>query len=372
MNTKVMNTPKKIEIDITDRCNLRCKYCSHFESAGDVGHDLPTSEWLEFFNELGRCAVMEVTLCGGETFIREDLVALIEGIVRNRMRFGILSNGTLITDEVAAFIASTKRCNSVQVSIDGSSPEAHDYCRGEGNFLKAIQGIETLKKNNVPAAVRVTIHRKNVADLENIAKLLLEEIGLPSFSTNSASHMGVCRKNAEMVQLNTEERMLAMETLLKLNQKYNNRISANAGPLAEAKMWLAMEEARSRGAANIPGRGFLVSCGGMFSQLGVRADGVIVPCLQMSHIELGRINKDDLKETWQNHPELQKLRQRPAIPLSEFEFCRGCAYVNYCAGGCPALSYTLTGNEYGPSPDICFRQFLKSGGEISNLELINA
>ena len=58
------------------------------------------------------------------------------------MRFDILSNGTLITDEMAAFLASTGRCDGIQVSIDGSIPMTHDVFRGEGNFLKAIRGIE--------------------------------------------------------------------------------------------------------------------------------------------------------------------------------------------------------------------------------------
>ena len=37
----LMRTPKKIDIDITNRCNLRCRYCYHFESAGDAGEDFP-------------------------------------------------------------------------------------------------------------------------------------------------------------------------------------------------------------------------------------------------------------------------------------------------------------------------------------------
>ena len=165
------------------------------------------------------------------------------------MRFAILSNGTLIDDDMAAFLASTGRCNYVQVSIDGSMPESHDAMRGKGSFAKALQGLMTLRRHGVHAAVRVTIHRKNVHDLEGVAKLLLEDIGLSSFGTNSAGAMGLCRKNAEMVQLTTEDRMLAMETLLRLTKKYNGRIQAMAGPLAEARGWLEMEEARLEGRA---------------------------------------------------------------------------------------------------------------------------
>jgi len=299
------------------------------------------------------------------------LQELIEGIVRNRMRFNILSNGTLITDEMAAFLASTGRCDGVQISIDGSIPMTHDACRGEGNFYKAMRGIKSLQKYNVPVPVRVTIHKHNVRDLENVAKLLLEEVGLPGFSTNAASYMGLCRQNAEQVQLTAEERSLVMGTLLKLEKKYNGRIGATAGPLAEGKDWLEMEKACQQKSETISGRGHLSGCNGPMSQFAVRADGVMTPCIQMSHIELGRINKDDLQEVWQENSELKRLRERHNIPLSDFEFCHGCAYINYCTGNCPALAYTILGKEDHPSPDACLKRFLEAGGRLPDESLLS-
>lgn len=368
---KLMNTPRSVDIAITSRCNLRCKYCSHFASAGDVSQDLPLEEWLRFFEELNRCAVMRVTLEGAEPFCRKDLKDIIQGIVRNRMRFNILSNGTLITDEMAAFLSSSGRCDGVQVSIDGSIPIIHDSFRGKGNFQKAMDGIKTLQKYGVPVSVRVTIHRKNVRDLEGIARLLLEEVGLPGFSTNAASYLGLCRKNAEQVQLTVKERSLAMESLLKLNQKYGGRISAQAGPLAEARNWLDIMHAHQEKKEGFPGCGFLTGCGGFMNQLAVRADGVIVPCTQLSHIELGRINHDGLREVWQNHPELKRLRERFNIPLSSFEFCKGCEYIDYCSGSCPALAYTILGEENHPSPEDCLKRFLEGGGRLPDESLLN-
>lgn len=361
---KVMNTPKSVDIEITNRCNLRCSYCAHFSSAGDVERDLPKEEWLSFFGELNRCAVMDVCLSGGEPFYREDIKEIIGGIIRNQMRFTILTNGTLITEELAAFIASTRRCNGVQVSIDGSIPITHDAFRGKGNFLRAVSGIKYLQQYSVPATVRVTIHKKNVRDLEGIARLLLEEIGLSGFSTNSASHLGLCRKNVAQVQLTTEERVLAMETLLRLNRKYHGRIGADAGPLAEGRVWLEMERARREGKASIPGRGCLAGCSGPMSKIAVRADGVMIPCCQVPHMELGRINHDALREVWKNHPELKRFRGRCAIPLSTFEFCKGCDYINFCTGNCPALAYTLWGEVNHPSPDACLKRFLEKGGRL--------
>lgn len=365
---KVMRTPRTVEIDITNRCNLRCKYCYFFTGPGDTDRDLPTEEWLCFFEELGRCAVMDVTLAGGEPFLRKDLQQLIESIVHNRMRYSLLSNGTLITEEIATFLAATGRCNHVQISIDGSAPETHDKLRGTGNFMKAVEGIRVLQKHQVPVAVRVTITRYNVGDLEETARLLLEEFGLAGFSTNSADYMGLCRQYADEIQLTMEDRSRAMETLLRLSRQYNGRISAAAGPLAEAQHWLSMEEARQEGREAFPRGGYLRSCGGVMNKMALRADGVMVPCTQMSHIELGRINQDDLREVWQTHPELTRLRERVDIPLSEFEFCQGCEYIPYCSGNCPALAYVLIGKENHPSPDACLKRFLEDGGRLPHAE----
>jgi SynChlorMet cassette radical SAM/SPASM protein ScmE len=365
-----MRTPKKMDINITNRCNLRCRYCYHFESAGDVEGDLPADEWHQFFEELNRCAVTEVNLAGGEPFIREDLKEIIDGIVRNRMRFAILSNGTLIDDDMAAFLVATKRCNYVQVSIDGSVPLTHDTMRGKGSFAMALQGLMTLQRHGVHAAVRVTIHRKNVNDLEGIAKLLLEDIGLPSFGTNSAGAMRLCRRNAEMVQLTVEDRMIAMETLLRLNRRYSGRIQAMAGPLAEARGWLDMEDARLTGKQLAPKRGFLTGCGCYREHLAVRADGVITPCTMLSQIELGRINRDDLGEVWRNHDDLRDLRERHRIPLSSFSFCDDCEYLHYCTGNCPGLSFAILGEVNHPSPDACLRKFLAEGGRLPDRTLL--
>jgi len=304
-------------------------------------------------------------LAGGEPFIREDLPELIEGIVRNRMRFSFLSNGALIDDEIAATIARMGRCDYVQVSVDGSRAEVHDSCRGKGSFDGAIRGIRTLQRHRITVAVRVTIHRKNVHNLEDIAHFLLDELGLPDFGTNSAGYMGSCCRNADDVLLNTEERQEAMATLRRLTAQYDGRISANAGPLTDGQMWQRMEEARKQGKPAFHNGGRLTACGCPTNKISVRADGIIVPCNMLAHIELGRINQDSLAEIWQNSPALNQLRNRHTIPLTGFEFCAGCAYIPYCTGNCPGLAYSLTGLIDHPSPDACLRKFLDGGGTIA-------
>jgi SynChlorMet cassette radical SAM/SPASM protein ScmE len=114
----------------------------------------------------------------------------------------------------------------------------------------------------------------------------------------------------------------------------------------------------------MPGRGALTGCGCPHTKIAIRADGVIVPCNMLAHLELGRINQDALAEVWQQHPTLASLRSRHLIPLSSFEFCAGCDYIAYCTGNCPGLAYTLTGQVDQPSPDACLRRFLADGGRL--------
>lgn len=362
-----MRTPRSLDLEITSRCNLRCRYCYYFQNEAVDYRDLPTREWLEFFEELGRCAVMNVTLQGGEPFLRDDLESLIRGIAANRMRFTILTNGTLIDDRIAAFIAGTGRCTTVQVSVDGSCAETHDASRGPGAFARTVAGIKALQRNGAPVSCRVTVTRRNVDDLENTARFLLEELGLSAFGTNAAGYLGTCRTNARDMLLSVEERTRAMQTLTRLAEKYEGRISASAGPLAEARHWRGMEEARRARAPADSNGGRLTGCNCHANSMAVRADGAMVPCVMLAHLEMGRINRDPLERVWQDSPVLRRLRQRGSIPLDRFEFCGDCAYVPYCTGNCPALAYTLTGEIDHPSPNACLREFLRAGGQVPGM-----
>lgn len=364
MMAAVMRSPRYIDIEITSRCNLMCTYCSHFTSASDVERDLPFPEWKRFFTELERAGIMRVVFSGGEPFVRDDFLALLSDFISLPMRFAILSNGTLIDEDRARFLSDTKKLDYIQISLDGADAETHDSFRGSGSFAQAIKGIQNLRNAGITPVVRMTVHRKNFKQLKTTARFILEELNLPSFSTNSASHMGLCRQYAAHTQLNPDEYAEAMEILLELSELYPGRINATAGPLADGYTWWSMEEARHGRLPPTAGGGFLTGCNGPFQTLAVRADGVIIPCQQLGHLPLGRINYDSLIHVWQNHPTLSSLRNRHQIPLSSFFFCQDCPYIPFCTGNCPATAYTHCGDINHPSPEGCLFLFLKRGGYL--------
>jgi len=280
------------------------------------------------------------------------------------MRYSILSNGSLITDKIAALITGTKRCDFIQISVDGSSPETHDTCRGKGAFDGAIRGIKTLRRHDISVTVRLTVHKHNVHDLENTVRLLLDDLRIPAITTNAAGYIGACRQHSADVLLSTEERMIAMETLSRLAERYKGRISAMAGPLGESRRWARMEEARLEGAPPFPDGGRLTGCGCPKDKVAVRADGVIVPCTMLTHIKVGQIGRDDFGQIWRESPEMSSLRKRSTITLGNFDSCADCGYLDYCTGNCPGLAWSLTGEVDAPSPDACLKRFLEGGGSL--------
>jgi SynChlorMet cassette radical SAM/SPASM protein ScmE len=345
-----------VDIAISGRCNLRCKYCYYAdEMAGS--NDLPTARWLAFFEELGRLAVQRIYLTGGEPLARPDLFELIDGIIANRMRYALLTNGTLLTENVLAQFEigkRRKRLDYIQISIDGSRAEIHNQSRPD-SFDCAVRGLRLVQAAGLPAQVRVTINRRNVDDLEAITHLLLEEIGVPGFGTNEAFPCGIIEQQANEITLTPAQRQQAMQTLKRLTERYPGRIHANAGPLALAREFERIEAALAAGETGFAGRGTLSGCGVAFNKIAVHPDGVMVPCHIHGTLHLGMIGVDDLQSIWLEHPTLLALRQRHTIPLQTLATCQDCRYQGFCTGGCPAVGFFVTGELNGRNPLDCYR-----------------
>ena len=362
MNPTLQKLPpiRNLNIAITGRCNLHCKYCFYADEMTAL-RDLPTERWLAFFVELGRLKVMDVTLTGGEAFTRRDFFELVDGIIANRMRYSILSNGTLINEKTLEKFAVGKRrlrLNSIQISIDGSSAEINDKSR-PNSFERAIRGLRLLKQAGFPVTVRATINRHNLHDLENIARLLLEDIGLPSFSTNDAMPIGAGCENQGDISLTSREKAEAMEIFARCLERYPGRLTASAGPQAKISMYRDMERARSTGELAASWEmGRLTACGCIFSNLDILHDGTVVPCHVLYGLTLGNITTDSLEEIWYTHPTLDALRNRRTIPMQKVAGCEQCAWASYCNGSCPGMAYQMTGDFNRANPEDCYSRFL--------------
>jgi SynChlorMet cassette radical SAM/SPASM protein ScmE len=368
---KLMSTPRSLDIAITGQCNLRCHYCFYADEMV-ARSDLSTEQWLVFFDQLGGMKVKDVCLTGGEVFTRRDLFELIDGIVANHMRYSILTNGTLITEKMMVQFEKGKRrlrMDSIQVSIDGSTAEIHNMSR-PASFEKAVRGLRLLTEAGYPVTVRVTINRHNLYDLENIAHFLLEEIGLPSFSTNDAMPVGAGCNNSSDISLLPSEQYKAMQIISRLLKKYPDQMQAQAGPQSKIKMYGEMENARATGEKTTRWQmGYLSACGCTFSGITVMQDGSIVPCIMLPEVVLGNILTEPLSGVWKDHPVLQVLRNRRTIPMADVQGCDACEWVQFCNGSCPGLAHQLTGDFNRANPIDCYRNYIHDNGQfISNPE----
>ena len=355
-DSSLMSTPMEMDIAITGRCNLHCRYC-YYADEMTARSDLPTERWLSFFDELGRLAVQRIYITGGEPFTRPDLFELIDGIIANRMRYALLTNGTLLTEETLAQFDAGKRrlrLDYIQVSIDGSRAEIHNKSRPD-SFERAIRGLRLATEAGFNTTARLTINRYNVDDIEATVRLLLDEIGVPTVSTNETFPSGATEREAQGIILTPAQRSRAMGVLTDLVARYPGRISASAGPLALARYFQEIEEALEAGQTQLPGRGTLSGCGCVFHKLSVHHDGTIVPCHLLSSLRLGTVGVDDLQQVWLTHPTLEMLRGRSEIPLQSLDTCRDCAYQGFCTGGDPAGALFLTGEVNARNPMDCYR-----------------
>jgi SynChlorMet cassette radical SAM/SPASM protein ScmE len=360
---KPLQTPSSVDIAVTGRCNLACAYCFYADEM-NWRDDLSTQDWLRVISRLGGLSVMRVCLTGGEAFTRPDLFEIVDGCIDAGMRYGILTNGTLIDDGVLRKFDKGRRrlrLDYIQVSIDGHEASVHDAMR-PGSFDRATAALALLKSEGFPVNVRMTISPSNLGCIEQTAEFLLDGIGLEWFSTNESFRMGAGCDRCDSV-LSNPQRLEAMHTFERLLARYPGRIRAQAGPQAKLATYRQMERARSTG--ELPDSwemGRLTGCGCVFDRLGIMHDGTIVPCHVLHGLSLGNALTDPIGDIWLGHPVLEALRGRRSIRMADIPACSGCEWAPFCNGSCPGIALEKTGSFDMPNPEDCYARFTAETG----------
>ncbi len=153
-----------LELQITNRCNLRCRHCY----IGEGSHqDLSRKQIEKVLDQFEEIQGLRLLLSGGEPLLHPHFWQLNEILRDYPFRSVLLSNGTLISREVAKKL----RVHEVQISLDGMK-EGHDSLRGRGTFEKAITAVNHLQEANIRVSVATMIHRRNLSEFDRLASLL--------------------------------------------------------------------------------------------------------------------------------------------------------------------------------------------------------
>jgi MoaA/NifB/PqqE/SkfB family radical SAM enzyme len=158
--------------ELTLRCNLRCLHCG--ATAGRARSDeLTTAELLRVADELVALPAGEVTLMGGELFLRPDWLAVADRLREGGVRLVIFTNGTLLTSEVIAQLQALQP-RTIGTSIDGGRPAVHNAIRGvNGAFTTTLSALDDLQAAGLRVSVITTVTRRNLYELPAIARLLV-------------------------------------------------------------------------------------------------------------------------------------------------------------------------------------------------------
>ncbi|MCM3205983.1 radical SAM/SPASM domain-containing protein [Paenibacillus illinoisensis] len=181
--SKYSNDSFALTIATTLQCNFRCPYC--YEEHVDSYFDEKKEEELKKFilDNLDGKKNLSITWYGGEPLLQKAMInrvskEIIQVCEENNIHFqsDIVSNGYLLTKEVAKSLVEDNKVTSVQITLDGG-PETHDQTRilrnGNGTFEKILQNIKDIK-DIIQVIIRVNVSQQNVHDIHKLIPILIE------------------------------------------------------------------------------------------------------------------------------------------------------------------------------------------------------
>lgn len=141
-------------VDITNRCNLRCKHCYFYEQ--DVPEEMSREGWIERFEKMskGINRTRSVTWIGGEPLLRKDLIEIGKKYFMHNL---IVTNGLI----------PLPNWNDVHyhVSIDGDE-DAHEKQRNQKGIYREI--MKNVDRPDLDVSIAYCISSLNIHCIEKV------------------------------------------------------------------------------------------------------------------------------------------------------------------------------------------------------------
>ena len=170
---------RDLRVSVTDRCNMRCRYCMPREIFGPGFVFAPRSELLHFeeiatvIGAFARAGVRKIRLTGGEPLLRAglpDLVAMVAG-VPGIEDVALTTNGSLLARHADRLRRAGLR--RVTVSLDTLDPETFTRIADvEFPLENVLEGITAaVEAGFAPVKLNAVVRRGwNDADIESLAE----------------------------------------------------------------------------------------------------------------------------------------------------------------------------------------------------------
>lgn len=223
---------------VTYRCNERCPMCELPRKA-NVKQEMSTDEFLDIMDQFAKIRVSGVSFTGGEPLLRHDIFDLIRRLKFHHIPVSMSTNGLLLEKKEIAKELLTSGIDSFAMSVDGATPEEHDFSRGKtGAFEKTMIGLENALqlreklglKENVFITIATVINNRNYRHFEQLIALA-QKLGVDNVSLNpvhNISKESLKEQDDLFFKEYTEEIEELVYVLGELKKKYRIIDSSNA------------------------------------------------------------------------------------------------------------------------------------------------
>ena len=316
---KLYRTPelRKLFFELTLQCNERCFHCGSSCTAAR-GDELSCEEWLGIIDQVkADFGTKRIQLCitGGEPLLNRDFFDIMGYAHSQGFRWGMTSNATLITPDVARKLAEVGM-GTISVSIDGLR-DTHDRLRGlRGGYDRAMAGIQNLLDVGTFHAVQVTtvVNHENINQLDELFAIM-DGIDIDSWRVINLEPIGRALMHPNL--------MLTREDYIRLLDFIREKRTQGYPLEYGCSHYLGLEyEAEVR-------EWYWLCNAGVYTA-SIMANGDIGACLDIERRPetiQGNIRRERLRDVWEGRFELFR---RDLSDLNED--CRACEHARFCRG----------------------------------------
>jgi len=338
--------------NMTRSCNLKCIHCYSSSRNIRYSNELTTDEGKELISDLAYFGSPVLLFSGGEPMTRKDLPELAEFAVDQGMRVVISTNGTLLTKEMAYNLKKIG-VSYVGVSIDGME-KTHDSFRGvKGAFDMTMNGIRTCRDEGIKVGLRVTMNRKNFADIPALFELIEKE----NIPRACFYHLVYSGRGSRLVDddLSQDEKRLVLDFIMDNTMDlfkrgkpkeilsvdnhadgpyvYMRLLKNNPELAREAMSLLMVNEGNSSGSG--------IGC--------VSWDGEVHADQFWRGISFGNVRERPFGEIWMDTSNELMFRLKDKKRYVKGR-CAVCRWLDICGGNFRARAEAVTGDIWAPDP----------------------
>lgn len=325
--------------EITLKCNLACSHCGSRAGRART-QELSTEEALDLVKQMAEVGIKEVTLIGGEAFLRPDWLQIATAITQAGMLCTMTTGGYGISLDTACRMKEAG-IRTVSISVDGLEA-THDRLRGKkGSWQYAFKTMSHLGEVGIPFGCNTQINRLSAPEFPCIYEHI-RDAGAKAWQIQLTVPMGNAADNADILLQPYE--LLDIYPMLARVARHANREGVKIQPGNNIGYYGPYERLLRGGGDEWT---FWQGCAAGLSTLGIEADGAIKGCPSLPTTAytgaiFGRDRSEISSNTQTNSASISKL-----VRHREQTICGDSAKVvnllSYAVGVAPGLlMFSLT------------------------------